>query len=95
MPTSVVEAGPHRSTQRSSLQRVTVNLTRRSWQALEQAVEQTGDSQTDTINRALQVYSYLVGITGNGGTLYVRDAGSDELERLHLICQPTRPDVTG
>lgn len=34
----------------------------------------TGDSKTDAINRAIQVYSYLAGITETGGTLYVRDA---------------------
>jgi hypothetical protein len=84
MPTSVDEARPPRS-HRGSLQRVTVNLTPRSCQALELAVKRTEDSQTDTINRAIQIYSYLVDITENGGTLYVRDAGSDELERLHII----------
>ena len=79
-----VEAKPPRS-RRGSLQRVTVNLTPRSWQALETAIKRTGDSQTDAINRAIQVYSYLADITETGGTLYVRDAGSDELERLRII----------
>jgi hypothetical protein len=83
--TSPDEAKPPRSSQRSNRQRITVNLTPRSWQALERAVKQTGDSQTDTINRALQVYSYLANITENDGTVYVRGAGSDELERLHII----------
>jgi hypothetical protein len=45
----------------------------------------SGHSQTDAINRAIQVYSYLADITETGGTLYVRDAGSDELERLRII----------
>ena len=85
MPTHVDEAKPPRPAPRGNLQRVTVNLTPRSCQALEMAVKQTGDSQTDTINRALQVYSYLANITENGGTLYVRDAGNDELERLRII----------
>jgi hypothetical protein len=85
MATPADEAKPPRSSQRSNLQRITVNLTPRSWQALDHAVKQTGDSQTDTINRALQVYSYLANITENDGTVYVRDAGSDELERLHII----------
>lgn len=84
MPSSVAEA-KHPRSQRGSLQRVTVNLTPRSWQALEMAVKRTEDSQTDTINRAIQIYSYLVDITETGGTLYVRDAGSDELERLRII----------
>lgn len=84
MPIPVAEAKPPRS-QRGSLQRVTVNLTPRSWQALEMAVKRTEDSQTDTINRAIQIYSYLAEITETGGTLYVRDAGSDELERLRIV----------
>jgi hypothetical protein len=49
------------------------------------AVKRTGDSQTDTINRAIQVYAYLTDITETGGTLCVRDDGSDELERLRII----------
>ena len=90
MPTSTVkvspvEAEPPRSRPRGSLQRVTVNLTPRSCQALETAIKRTGDSQTDAINRAIQVYSYLADITETGGTMYVRDAGSDELERLRII----------
>jgi hypothetical protein len=82
---SVSDAKPPRSSQRSNLQRVTVNLTPRSLQALERAVKQTGDSQTDTINRAIQVYAYLANITENHGTIYVRDEGSDDAERLHII----------
>jgi hypothetical protein len=84
MPTSTAEDKVPRAA-RGGLQRVTVNLTPRSWHALEGAVKRTGDSQTDTINRAIQVYSYLADITETGGTLYVRDAGSDELERLRII----------
>ena len=48
------------------------------------AIKRTGDSQT-AINRAIQVYSYHADITETGGTLYVRDAGNDELERLRII----------
>ena len=43
-----------------NLTRLTVNLTERSSRALELAVNDTGDSRTDTVNRALQVYAYLV-----------------------------------
>lgn len=79
-------ATPNRSRQGGSLQRVTVNLTPRAWQALGDAVKVTRDiSRTDTINRAIQVYAYIVNITENGGTLYVRDGGTDELERLHIM----------
>lgn len=67
------------------LHRVTVNLTPRAWDALKRAVKLTGDSKTDTINRAVHVYAYVVNITQNGGDLYVRDDGHDELERLLLV----------
>jgi hypothetical protein len=67
------------------LRRITVNLTPRAWEALEQAVKLTGDSKTDTLNRAIQVYAYLMNITQNDGAVYVRDAGHDELQRLRVV----------
>ncbi len=42
-----------------SLERVTVNLTPRSSKALEEVVGLTGDSKTDSINRAIQIYAYI------------------------------------
>jgi hypothetical protein len=67
------------------LRRITVNLTQRAWTALDQAVKLTGDSKTDTLNRAIQLYAYIVNVTENGGDLYVRDKGQEELERLLLV----------
>jgi hypothetical protein len=43
----------------TNLVRLTVNLTKRSDAALQLASDLTGDSKTDTVNRALQVYAYL------------------------------------
>jgi hypothetical protein len=47
---------------------------RRPWlravAALELATEVTGDSKTDTINRAIQIYAYLEHIASKGGTLH-------------------------
>jgi hypothetical protein len=73
------------ATRREGLERVTVNLTPKAAQALEQAVKLTGDSKTDTINRSLQVYAYLEEILQHGGSLYTRVAGESELERLHFF----------
>ncbi|MFF5115017.1 hypothetical protein [Streptosporangium sp. NPDC000509] len=70
---------------RSTLERVTVNLTPRSSRALEEAVEITGDTKTDTINRALQVYSYLERVLQNGGNIYVQEAGQTDQERLRFF----------
>jgi hypothetical protein len=66
-------------------ERVTVNLTWRGSRALEAATELTGDTKTDTINRALQVYAYLEEVTASGGSLYVREAGESELQRLKVF----------
>jgi hypothetical protein len=67
------------------LERITVNLTGRASRALEQATKLTGDSKTDTVNRALQVYAYMEEITAEGGSVYVREAAGGELERLKVF----------
>ena len=67
------------------LERVTVNLTPRSARALELATQLTGDSKTDTINRAIQVYAYLEHIISNGGSVHARESEESELERLKFF----------
>lgn len=67
------------------LRRITVNLTPRAQEALEQAVKLTRDSKTDTLNRAIQVYAYLMNIIQNEGEVFVRDAGHDEMERVRFV----------
>lgn len=68
----------------SALEQVTVNLTQRSYQALDEAAQLTGDSRTDTINRALQVYAFVVNMTARHGDLYAREDGRGELELLRF-----------
>lgn len=68
-----------------ALERVTVNLTPRSARALEFATQLTGDSKTDAINRAIQVYAYLEHVLSEGGSVYARPAGDSELERLKFF----------
>lgn len=68
-----------------SLERVTVNLTARGSRALELATELTGDTKTDTINRALQFYAYLEQVTAHGGAIYVREKADSELERVKVF----------
>lgn len=67
------------------LTRVTVNLTPRSLNALERASKATGDTKTDTINRALQVYALVQEMAdrGGGSIKVVHDNG--EIERIHLL----------
>ena len=69
----------------SSLERVTVNLTPRTSEALEQLAQTTGDTKTDTINKALQVFAYLQELQHGGGAIYVREPGSKEQERLKIF----------
>lgn len=66
----------------TQLERVTVNLTARASRALEHTVTLTGDSKTDVINRALQVYAHLEQIIHSGGGVYTKEAQSKELEKL-------------
>jgi hypothetical protein len=60
------------------LERVTVNLTSRSSQALQIVADLTGDTKTDIINRALQIYAWLQESTANGGSIQVRESADAE-----------------
>src|SRR5437867_1901097 len=84
--TAKLDSAPPRSGRPGgSLERVTVNLTSRSSQALEEAVRLTGDTKTDAINRAVQLYAFVERVMDQGGSVYVRDAESGELERLRFL----------
>jgi len=66
-------------------ERLTVNLTARSSQALEDAVQLTGDTKTDTINKALQLWAHLQHLINTGGAVYFRETKGDDLERVHFF----------
>lgn len=65
------------------LERVTVNLIPRASRALEQAGRLTGDSKTDTINRAIQVYAYLEEVWAKGGSILARNG--DDITELKFF----------
>jgi len=67
------------------LERVTVNLTSRSSRALDEAVQLTGDSKTDSINRAIQIYAYIQQVLQSGGSIHVRETSDSEPERLKIF----------
>lgn len=67
------------------LERITVNLTPRAAQALDRLVELTGDSKTDSINRALQAYALIEEAQQAGGSAYLRETPGSELERLRFF----------
>lgn len=68
------------------LERVTVNLIARASRALQRVSDLTGDSKTDSINRAIQVYAYLEEVGSRGGTIYIRESeGSEHLQMLKMF----------
>lgn len=67
------------------LVRLTVNLTPRSSEALEKASKESGDSKTDTVNRALQVYAVIQEMCKRGGGSIRVIHPDGEVERVHII----------
>lgn len=67
------------------LERVTVNLIARASRALQQVSQLTGDTKTDSINRAIQIFAYLEEINSSGGAVYVRESPDSELVRLKIF----------
>ncbi|MCW2913795.1 MAG: hypothetical protein JWN52_1863 [Actinomycetia bacterium] len=70
---------------RPHMERVTVNLTARASDALRESVELTGDTKTDTINRALLIYAFLQSVMQGGGAVYTRGSDTAELERVRFL----------
>ncbi|MFD8417538.1 hypothetical protein ACFV2Q_38395 [Streptomyces sp. NPDC059650] len=64
---------------------MTLNLTPRSSQALDRAVDITKDSKTDTINRAIQTYAYLMEVIEGGGAVQVRRGKDGDVETVHFL----------
>lgn len=64
--------------------RLTVNLTARSVAAVELAAELTGELKTDTINRALQLYSYVMHTISEGGAVYVQEKDGEMMKLKFL-----------
>jgi hypothetical protein len=62
-----------------------VNLTARAALALDVATGLTGDTRTDTINRALQIYAFLKQVTARGRMIYIGEAADSEVERFKIF----------
>lgn len=45
----------------------------------------TGDNKTEAINKALQFYAHIEEFLASGGALYMRDPGSNEMERIKIF----------
>lgn len=66
------------------LTRITVNLVPGAASALEEASAAEQLSQTDTVNRALQVYEFLVKQKMFGKELLLR-SGDGSVELVHIV----------
>src|SRR6266550_1358877 len=84
-PSGRHDAGRRSGGRGSALEKVTVNLTSRSAEALEKTVAGTGDSKTDVINKAVQLYAFVQDHIDAGGLFYIRDPDSTEVERLRIL----------
>ena len=67
------------------LERITVNLVARASHALQRVIGITGDSKTDAMNRAIQVYAFLEEIKANGGDVYVRESKDSDLQLVKMF----------
>ena len=56
-------------------EKLTVNLIPRTSVALRSLVKLTGHSETDCVNRSINVYAYIEALIQSGGELYVREPG--------------------
>lgn len=68
-----------------ALVKVTVNLTPRAVEALDQACSRTRDSKTDTINRSLVVYQLVLDLMDRGGGQLTFQDREGRTERIHLL----------
>ena len=68
-----------------ALERLTINLTQKSSEALAEAMGLTRDSKTNSVNKALQLYALLQAAQAKGGAIYLREAADTELERLRVL----------
>lgn len=67
------------------LERITVNLVPRASQALQRVIGITGDSKTDAINRAIQLYEFIEEIEANGGDILIRESKDSDLQLVKMF----------
>jgi hypothetical protein len=72
------------TTTSQQLERVTVSLIPKASRALEQSVSLTGDSRTDAINRALQLYAFVEQVMHDGGAVFVQGVGDPEPQQIKI-----------
>jgi hypothetical protein len=84
-------AGPHQGTekqskrQQSELTKVSANFVPRAMAALDLASEITGDSRTDVLNRAVQVYAYFAKMTEEGNLIFAENPVTGAKDRVVFL----------
>jgi hypothetical protein len=66
------------------LTKVSANFTQRSVIALEAAAEISGDTQTDCLNRAVQLYAFIEKARAEGKTMLFHDPSTGGYETVEL-----------
>jgi hypothetical protein len=84
LPVKVSSPEPAETPSRS-LERVTLNLSAKTQEALTSGVALTGDTKTDVINKGVQVYERLLRSIEDGAVLYIRETPDGELERVRFF----------
>jgi len=65
-------------------ERVTVNLSDKSSLALSRLAALTGDTKTDAINKALQVYALIQDAQSNDGEVWLKESAKSDLSRIRF-----------
>lgn len=65
--------------------RLNVGLVRQSAADLAYAMELTGHSQTDTANRAISLYAFVLRAISDGKELQVRDPATGDTQKITFI----------
>lgn len=69
----------------SELKRINVNLIPKAADALDTAMALSGLGQSDAINRALQVYAFMLQTKDAGGAVYTRASADAELYAIEFL----------
>jgi len=66
-------------------ERITVALIPKAASDLQQAVDRTGLSKTDVVNRAITLYEYIDARLSRGAELLIRDGESGQVEQIKFF----------
>ncbi|TDD97672.1 hypothetical protein [Actinomadura rubrisoli] len=67
---------------------ITVQLLGEAVLALDNTTQALGISKTDTVNRAVQAYAFLMALQRTGGELYLKHTPDDDLHRFLIHQDP-------